>query len=276
MADAPATATEQISLTATRRRMIDMATVAGLGGGLGIIVVSVLLGGSATAFFDLASFLIVIGGTVAATTVGFSLPEMARTVAVVGKAVVRSKHNPSDAAIRLIRMSEAARRNGLLALQRTMPDLWNEPFLQNGLTMIVDGTAPEEVELIMRRDVQAMLARHGRSASVLRKASEVAPAMGLIGTLIGLVQMLRNLDDPTTIGPSMSVALLTTFYGAVLSNLVLAPLAAKLERNSAEESLINQVYIMGVVSIGRQENPRRLEMLLNSILPPSHRVQYFD
>lgn len=275
MADGTAPASEQITL-GTSRRSLDLATVAGLGGGLGIILVALLLGGSATAFFDLASFVIVFGGTLAATTIGFTLPEMGRTAAVVGKAVVSSKRNPSEAAIRLIKMSEAARRNGLLALQRTMPDLWNEPFLQSGLTMIIDGTAPEEVETIMRRDVQAMLARHGRSASVLRKASEVAPAMGLIGTLIGLVQMLRNLNDPSTIGPSMSVALLTTFYGAVLSNLVLAPLAAKLERNSAEETLINQVYIMGVVSIGRQENPRRLEMLLNSILPPSHRVQYFD
>jgi len=111
---------------------------------------------------------------------------------------------------------------------------------------------------------------------VLRKAAEFAPAMGLIGTLIGLVQMLGNLDDPSTIGPAMAVALLTTFYGAVLANMVFSPMASKLERNSAEESMVNTIYMMGAASIGRQENPRRLEMLLNSILPPGKRVQYFD
>jgi len=94
--------------------------------------------------------------------------------------------------------------------------------------------------------------------------------------LIGLVQMLGNLDDPSTIGPSMAVALLTTFYGAVLANMVFAPMAAKLERNSAEEAMVNNIYVMGASSIGRQENPRRLEMMLNSVLPPSKRVQYFD
>jgi chemotaxis protein MotA len=100
--------------------------------------------------------------------------------------------------------------------------------------------------------------------------------MGLIGTLVGLVQMLSRLDEPSTIGPSMAVALLTTFYGAVLANLVFSPLASKLERNSREEALVDQIYLMGALSIGRQENPRRLEMLLNSLLPPDQRIKYFD
>ena len=100
--------------------------------------------------------------------------------------------------------------------------------------------------------------------------------MGLIGTLIGLVQMLGQLDDPSTIGPSMAVALLTTFYGAVLSNMLFSPLAAKLERNSDEEVLLNTIYLTGVTSIGRKENPRRLEMLVNTLLPPAQRVQFFD
>ena len=133
-----------------------------------------------------------------------------------------------------------------------------------------------EVEAIMRRDMHSTVQRHAKSTNVLRKLGEFAPAMGLIGTLIGLVQMLGRLNDPSTIGPSMAVALLTTFYGAVLANIVFLPLAAKLERNSTEEALVNNVYLMGATSIGRQENPRRLEMLLNSLLPPSQRVQYFD
>ncbi|MEK9725145.1 MAG: MotA/TolQ/ExbB proton channel family protein [Rhodospirillaceae bacterium] len=124
--------------------------------------------------------------------------------------------------------------------------------------------------------LQATVQRHAKSTSVLRKMGEFAPAMGLIGTLIGLVQMLGNLDDPGTIGPSMAVALLTTFYGAVLVNMAFLPLASKLDRNSQEEALINNLYVMGAASIGNQENPRRLEMLLKSVLPPNKRVRYFD
>lgn len=267
--------TEQIRL-GTRRRALDPATVVGLGSGFLMIAVAMVYGGSVSAFFDLPAVLIVFGGTLAVTTISFTIPEIGRTATVVGKTLMRSTRNPSEAAVRLIRMSEAARKNGLLALQAANVELSDEPFLRNAVTMAVDGTPPDDLETILRRDVQAMMSRHNKSAGVLRKAAEVSPAMGLIGTLIGLVQMLRNLDDPSTIGPSMSVALLTTFYGAVLSNMLFTPLAAKLERNSAEEILIYQVYIMGVVSISRQENPRRLEMLLNSILPPSKRVQYFD
>lgn len=258
------------------RRSLDLATILGLASGFLMITAAIAYGGSVASFLDLPSALIVLGGTLAVTTVGFTVPEIVRTAAVLGKTVVQSTRDPSHAAVRLLKMSEAARKNGLLTLQNVASELRSDPFLQNGIIMVVDGTAPEEVETILRRDLQSMMARHYKAAGVLRRAAEVSPAMGLIGTLIGLVQMLGNLEDPSTIGPSMALALLTTFYGAVLSNMVFSPLAAKLERNSAEEGLVNQVYIMGIVSIGRQENPRRLEMLLNSILPPAKRVQYFD
>ena len=142
--------------------------------------------------------------------------------------------------------------------------------------MLLEGATGNEIEPIMQGEMRAAARRHTRTVGVLRKAAEISPAMGLIGTLIGLVQMLGNLDDPSSIGPSMAVALLTTFYGAVLANMVFMPLAGKLERNSSDEELLNSVYMVGAVSIGRQENPRRLEMLINSILPPSKRVSYFD
>ncbi len=115
-----------------------------------------------------------------------------------------------------------------------------------------------------------------KSAGVFRKAAEVSPAMGLIGTLVGLVQMLGNLEDPSSIGPSMAVALLTTFYGAILAHMVFSPLASKLERNSDEEALVQNFYLLGAASIVRQENPRRLEMVLNALLPPASRLRYFD
>jgi len=151
-----------------------------------------------------------------------------------------------------------------------------EPFLGQALQLVVDGTPGDEIERILRRDIGAMAQRHLKSASILRKAAEVAPAMGLIGTLVGLVQMLGSLNDPGAIGPGMAVALLTTFYGAVLANMVFSPLASKLERNSEEELLLLNLYLTGAASIGRLENPRRLELLLNTLLPPAKRVRVFD
>lgn len=258
------------------RSAMDFATILGLISGFGLIAIAVFIGGSAQSFFNVPSILIVIGGTLAVTTICFSLTEMARTARVVVKTLFYSSRNPSDAAVHVLQIAEMARKKGVLSLQSILASLEREPFLHKGMSMVVDGTPGEEVETIMRRDMQATIQRHNKSGSVLRKAAEFAPAMGLIGTLIGLVQMLGNLDDPGTIGPSMAVALLTTFYGAVLATMVFSPLAAKLERNSIEEALINTIYVMGTASVGRQENPRRLEMLLNSVLPPSKRVRYFD
>ena len=148
-------------------------------------------------------------------------------------------------------------------------------WLEQGINMVMDGTPGDEIERIMQREVQAFAQRQSRSVSVLRRAAEIAPAMGLIGTLVGLIQMLGNLEDPATIGPSMAVALITTFYGAILANMVFIPLASKMERNGAEDMLIQHLHVMAASSIGRQENPRRLEMLLNTILPASQRVDYF-
>jgi chemotaxis protein MotA len=255
---------------------MDMATVLGLSGGFGLVVAAILMGGAANSFINIPSFLIVIGGTFGVTAICFSPSDLGRSFQVIRKTVFYGISDPSEAANQLLQFSEMARRQGTLSLEHTLLQIQNEPFLHKGILMVSDGTSGEEVEAIMQRDLYSTQQRHIKSAAVLRRAAEFAPAMGLIGTLIGLVQMLGRLDDPATIGPSMAVALLTTFYGAVLSNMVFSPLASKLERNSAEEALLSQVYILGAASIARQENPRRLEMLLNSVLPPAKRVKYFD
>ncbi len=255
---------------------VDLATIIGLISGFGLIIAAIFLGGDPLSFVNPPSILIVIGGTFAITSMCFSVKEMANTSTVIGKTFFYSAKDPADAAVQVLQVAELARRQGVLSLQNILPPLKSDPFLYKGMAMVVDGTPGEEVELILRRDLSATQQRHHKSASVLRKAAEYSPAMGLIGTLIGLVQMLGNLEDPATIGPAMAVALLTTFYGAVLANMVFSPMASKLDRNSAEEAMINTIFMMGAASIGRQENPRRLEMLLNSILPPAKRVQYFD
>ncbi|NQW00051.1 MAG: MotA/TolQ/ExbB proton channel family protein [Rhodospirillales bacterium] len=258
------------------RSHIDVATVVGISCGFAMIAAAIVLGGSPASFINPPSILIVIGGTLAITTACFSTADMGRTFQVAGKTVFHSSRLPSEVSMEVLQIAEVARKKGVLSLQNILGSIESEPFLHKGILMVVDGTPGDEIEAIMKRDLQATVQRHIQSANVLRKMGEFAPAMGLIGTLIGLVQMLGNLDDPKTIGPSMAIALLTTFYGAVLSNMVFLPLAAKLEKNSREEALINNVYMMAATSIGHQENPRRLEMLINSILPPAHRVRYFD
>ncbi len=257
-------------------RSLDLATSVGLICGFALVVTAIMLGGNPKSFINVPSILIVVGGTLAITTVCYSLSEMVRTASVIAKTLVRSSAQPSDAARKALQVADMARKQGVLSLQNVVDSLRNEPFFHKGMAMVIDGTPPEEVEAILRRDLQATVQRHKQSASVLRKMAEFSPAMGLIGTLIGLVQMLGNLQDPSNIGPAMAVALLTTFYGAVLANMVFLPLASKLERNSSEESLISQIFLLSSASISRQENPRRLELLLNSILPPAQRVHYFD
>lgn len=257
------------------RGSIDIATIFGILGAAILIGTAIVLGGSPKSFLDGPAVLIVIGGTVGVVTACFSLRDMLDMVKTVGSTFFRSNLDAGEAALQLLQLAQIARYRGVLAIQSYMPAVEDREMLSAGLAMVVDGTPGEDVERIMRREVQTIAQRQSRSVSILKKAAEISPAMGLIGTLVGLIQMLANLDDPNSIGPSMAVALLTTFYGALLSNVVFTPLASKMERNATEEMLLNQLYVMAAASIGRQENPRRLEMLFNTVLPPSARVDYF-
>ena len=254
----------------------DLATVLGLVSGFVLVSSAIAFGGSASSFIDLPALLIVVGGTFAITMVSFNLDEILRAQVVVLKALTNRNSDPQMAAIETMTLADRARREGILSLEKALSDGQQDPFLHKALGLAVDGTPGDDLEFLLRRDVAAMALRHRKSANVFRKAAEVSPAMGLIGTLIGLIQMLSNLNDPNSIGPAMSVALLTTFYGAVLATMVFSPLANKLERNSDEEVMVQNVYLTAVASICRQENPRRLEMVLNTILPPVMRIQYFD
>jgi chemotaxis protein MotA len=257
------------------RPRLDHATVLGLAAGIGLVVVALWLGGSPKAFIDVPSVLIVGGGTVGVTMVCFSLRDMARLPAVLCRALFHAVPDPARTTVHMLQLADIARKRGVLGLDQLLGEMIHEPFVHRALEMAIDGTPLEEIRQVLQREIDEMSERHARSAGILRRAAEVAPAMGLIGTLIGLVQMLGTLDDPATIGPGMAVALLTTFYGAVLANMVLAPLAAKLERNSAEEALAANIYMLTAESICRRENPRRLELRLNALLPPARRVQHF-
>ncbi len=255
---------------------IDLATILGLLSGFGLILAAMMFGGGPSDFVDYPAVLIVFGGTFAVTLVSFSIPEVFRAQSIMLKTMTNRLRDPGQAAVHIMELAEQARRDGILALQSVIDQPNQDGFLAKALGLAVDGTPSEDLDRILRRDISSMSQRHFKSASIYRKAAEVAPAMGLIGTLVGLIKMLANLNDPSAIGPAMAVALLTTFYGAILATMFFSPLANKLERNSEEEVLLQSVYLLGVTSISRRENPRRLEMLLNTLLPPVQRIRYFD
>jgi len=250
-----------------------------LGTGLGLILGVLLVGGAIAGggvglgpYLNLPSVLIVIGGTVCATMVSLPIKNLKAIVKVVRNAFFE-KAQPAQQLIRdLVRYAEVARRDGILSLEN-MTDEIEDHFIVKGIQMAVDGTDPELIEQIMQLELSALEERHAKGQAIFRAMGTYAPAFGMIGTLIGLVAMLQQLDDPKTIGPAMAVALLTTFYGAFLANLVFLPLAEKLSNRTDEERLVKEIIIRGVMSIQSGDNPRIVEQKLKSFLPPSLREE---
>ena len=269
MSDAP------LRFEAASRRM-DLATLFGLIAALALIAVAIVMNGSPLAFIDVPAILMVVLGTFAVTAISYTGEELREAQPSFRQAMFRTEIDPRVAARRALTLADKARKRGMLSLQGDLYGVRDAPFLQRSLSMLVDGLQVDEIERNMTLEAHALAQGRHRAAAILRRAAEVSPAMGLIGTLVGLVQMLGNLDSPDRIGPAMSVALLTTLYGALMANVVFLPLASKLERNATVEQLVSQIYTMGVASMGRQENPRRLEMLLNTVLPAGQQIRYFD
>jgi chemotaxis protein MotA len=257
-------------------RTVDFALLFGLTVAFGLVAAALMAGGTMTSFYNGPALMIVFFGTFAVTLISFTTREVLGTFVVIAHTLIPPSHDTRRACQRVLNLAAIARDNGILALEALAPALRGEPFLQRAVAMTVDGSAPELIEKVLTTEIEAVGERNLRSASVLRRAAEVAPAMGLIGTLVGLIQMLARLDDPSSIGPAMAVALLTTFYGAIMAYMVFAPIAAKLDRNSSDESLVQQIYLAGAASISRQENPRILETYLNTLLPSSKRLAYYD
>jgi len=259
---------------ATRER--DLGTWVGFGVAFLLLLSAMALGGSLPAYADIPAFLMVFGGTAAVTAASFTVEDITNLPNVLATTLVRGVPRGGPAATRLLAIAEQARRAGFLALENLLPKVKDDRFLVKAMAYVIDNTTPDQIERALRTELQATLARHRATADMMRRGGEVAPAMGLIGTLVGLVQMLANLNNPASIGPAMAVAILATLYGAVLANMVLLPLAAKLDRNNHAEALVANLTIMAAVSIAGQDSPRRLEVMLNSILPPAERVAYFD
>lgn len=252
-----------------------MNTIFGMIAAFVLVVVAIMLDGSILGYFNLKSVIIVVFGTLAVSAISFTPRDLLEVPSSIWQISSQRSSDPQDEAFKLLELATRMRKQDLLELDKYVGNYADTPFLEKALGLVVDAVAPEEMESILRHEANAISSKHQRSADILRRAGDVAPAMGLIGTLIGLVAMLGALKDPDTIGPNMSVALLTTLYGALMAHLIFIPLAAKTERTAAEETLLHNVYTIGAASIRRRENPRRLEMLLNTILPPAKRVSYF-
>ena len=255
---------------------VDFATILGLGFTFGLIIIAIAMGESNANFLEPRSMMIVVLGTITATAISYTLQELAQAGSIITHSFSQKQWNLSALASNLVSLAVISKKKGVLALSNYDRELAKHPFLDRSFQMVIDGFNPDDIEFLLTQELDAEIERHKRSASITRRASEIAPAMGLIGTLIGLVMMLADLENPETIGPAMAIALLTTFYGAILGTIVMAPLAVKLEKRSSDESLMKTLIKIAAISISRQENPRKLEMLLNSELPPAERIRYFD
>ncbi len=245
---------------------MDISLIIGLVGGAALMIISMALGGSISAFWNVSSVMITCGGALAALMVNFPFQELARVGGILKVAFMNKSQNPLQIIQVLVEYAEVSRREGLLALEEKSQDL-DDPFLQKGIQLVVDGTDPELVRNILEIELSYMEERHSSGAEIFEKFGAYLPAFGMVGTLIGLILMLREIEDPSSLGVGMAVALITTLYGAVLANLVFLPIAGNLRVKSAEEVLVKEIMIEGILSIRAGENPRIVEEKLNAFLP---------
>lgn len=248
---------------------MDLATFFGLIGAVIAIGLAISMGGSAIVFVNLPGLIIVIGGTIAVTLMKFPVSHMLNAFKVGLKAFFHRSEKPIELIEQAVQLAIVARKKGLIGLEGHA-DVQSE-FFKKGIQMVVDGHDPELVHKTLSKDIYLTIERHEQGGNIFKAIGEVAPAMGMIGTLIGLVQMMANMDDPKKIGPAMAVALLTTLYGAIIANTIALPIADKLAIRSAEERLNNSLIVEGIMAIQEGLNPRVMEELLKRYLPESKR-----
>lgn len=249
---------------------MDIATVIGVILGSVLVLMAIFMGGSIGAYMDAPSVLIVIGGATAATLAGFPLAAFMKMPRVVMKTIFAKAEDPLGLITQLVELAEIARRDGILALEN-MTEQLEDAFLIRGIQMAVDGTDPEAIQVIMETELENLMERHEAGKGLLDAMGRFCPAFGMIGTLIGLVAMLSNMDDPSKIGAGMAAALLTTLYGALLANILFLPLADKLARRSGDEVLTKTIIIQGVMAIQSGDNPRNVQSKLMTFVPPANR-----
>ena len=255
---------------------MDLATVIGLVGVLGLIIGSMAMGVGVGPYIDGPSVMIVVLGSLMTLLISYKMDMMTKFAKVFMIAIKPSyQPNYEELIKKLVDYATQARRDGILSLESAAANEEDE-FLKKGLSMAVDGNEPDTIRELLEIDLEQMDERHKQMASIFSNWAGLAGAMGMIGTLIGLVAMLLNMSDPSSIGPSMAVALLTTLYGAMIGNIFGNPIANKLGLRNSDEILAKTMIIEGIMSIQAGDNPRTLEAKLLSFLPPSKRVSQFE
>ena len=247
---------------------MDIATLVGLIGAIAMIIMAMVLGGSILTFIDVPSILIVVVGAHFVVMMTYSLNEFISAAGSGMKVLTFKSPDYTKLIESVVELADMARKSGLLALEGATID---DPFMKKGIGLLVDGHDGEVVRSILEKDASMASARHVKAASVFKTMADVAPAMGMIGTLIGLVAMLSNMDDPKSIGPAMAVALLTTLYGAIMANMVGIPIASKLNMRDTEEKLAKNLIIDGLLGIQAGQNPRVIEQVLHGYLAEGKR-----
>jgi chemotaxis protein MotA len=251
---------------------MDIGTIIGLIFGFGVIAYSILMGGSLTIFVDIPSMFIVVGGMLCAVMIHFSLPQFFSVFSIVKKTFMVKVPSPPELIQKMVNFATISRRDGALALEEQIRKI-DSPFLKRSLQMLVDGQEETNIREMLDLEIQYLQERHAQGKKLLEFMSSSAPAFGMIGTLIGLVQMLRNMTSPESIGAGMAVALITTFYGAILSNLVFTPLAGKLGIYSKAETLAMEMTVSGICAISRGENPTMVKEKMQTFISPGRRQE---
>lgn len=251
---------------------MDLATILGVILGISLIIAAIVTEGSLLTFWSLTSVLVVIGGIIASTLINYPLGHVISVMKVVKIAFKGNTDDSLDTIKTIVKLAEKARREGLLALENEVEESNNE-FLKKGIQLIVDGSEPELVRSILQTELLMMEERHKNGAGIFEAMGASAPAFGMLGTLIGLILMLKKINDPSALGPGMALALITTFYGSLLANLIFLPIAGKLKLRSSEEILNKEIVIEGVLSIQAGENPRIVAEKMKTFLNPLEKEQ---
>jgi len=254
---------------------MDLSTILGILAAFGLMITAISQGGGVLLFVNIPSLIIVGGGTLGATLVHFPFRDVFGTFSVAKKAFLTDSQQPAERIEQLVRFAGKARKDGILSLQSEMSEVKDKFFLK-GLQMAVDGQEPEALQDMLNLEIEYILTRHEKGGEILLAMGTYAPALGMIGTLIGLVQMLQTMGDPSTIGPAMAVALLTTLYGAVAANVIFIPMAGKLRTRSQNEILNKTLIAEGLCLILRGDNPRIIEQKLHAFVAPKERKSNFN
>jgi chemotaxis protein MotA len=252
--------------------MMDLATLIGVLAGIALIGVSMVLSGGIGYFIDIPSVLIVGGGTLASTLINFPLKQFLSAMKVAMKLLLAKEEEPVEIIQRYIQLAVIVRKEGQLALEEAAKSM-EHPFMRKGLMLVADGVDAETLNGILQLQNVAVQQRHKIGQEVFKAGGRWAPAFGMIGTLIGLVTMLGNMQDPSSIGPKMAIALLTTLYGALFANLLCLPMAGKLKQRTEQELLINTLIAEGLKGLQMGLNPRLLEEKLKAFLPTAKQQQ---